>query len=390
MEEKDEKIPDFAKRDKTGEVIGTKDQDVLDLQLLEDPNAILNFQAQQLDPVKDVPHDAYIIEIGKRRSGKTTWLGWFLKFRAMIYAEVYVVTNTPQNLRWTCYAPNTRIFGPLDEKCMHHVRELLKMQDEKRRWMNVWMNKYHKSTLPFCPLILLILDDVIDSNSLNRWNEEFNKIVFNGRHIDISCAMLVQDPTGIPPTWRMNADLVVSTFQQQKRSMEYIHHGFFPFTPLNTFMRFLYQNTRDHQVLCFKQDKASGITEMLRISKAEVDDEGEPPIFPIGTKQFWVKSNCDWKEQVKFYRPMRRITKQSFEDYAKLVKKMNRDYRKEIKAWPRTNNIMDANEKTKFIPKEPGEKPKNTIGHSEWAQNYAGVVERTETPELRLLGKFTL
>lgn len=325
---------------------------------------LLNFVPKEFDRAKEVNKDDFDLVFGKRRAGKSHWTRFEIEEIADIYAEVYVFTNTTQNLLWTNHAPAARIYQGLEGQSAEVLQSIIDAQIRKRDDIVAWMYKNKIKKVPYVPLIMIILDDVLNSETLNRFNALLNYLVYNGRHIDISLKMLLQDPTGAPPAWRLNADKVACTFSTQKRFVRMIHEGYFPFVPLIDFVKFYHKHTQKYQLLIFLQnDKVSSddIQGLVRVSRAT--KKIKP--YQIGFNKFWDDCDCDLKTQVEQFKYMKILTDLDIKDLRKLAREEQRRYEEQ-------NHRKKTIANNKYVPESnlgPGSllMPNSGADISEWA-----------------------
>lgn len=99
--------------------------------------------------------DSFILVIGKRRYGKSTWTQYVLsKMWHFFPRGGYCFTKTKHNYFWQQHLPASRIYDGFDEK---KVREIL--DEQKDLWDMFLKGKEDPKENP--PYVLLIFDDVI-------------------------------------------------------------------------------------------------------------------------------------------------------------------------------------------------------------------------------------
>lgn len=323
-------------------------------------------------------HDDFDIYLGKRRAGKTTALRWVLQQADLykIYTEVYVFTDTAQNLQYTIHAPNTRIYNGLGDESIHILKSIIERQKQKVNTILQYLHA-HKSKvrhLPFSPLILIILDDVLkDTKILSRHNELLNELVYDGRHLYISLKMLLQDPTGAPPAWRLNADKVFASFSTQKRFVKYLHEGYFPFVPLNDFLHFYHNNTKDFKMLVFNMNKK--MDDIQKVVHTILPDPDSIEQYTIGLPYFWEESRCSPELQKEYYKGMKKLTAMKLDDFKTQAK---RDTSKYWKTRERERKKIRKNDEYIPDPLQDADNPKVEIEVSPWsAENVVPATLKT-------------
>lgn len=138
--------------------------------------------------------------VGRRRSGKTHLLvRLLLSPEAFLYRfeNIYILSPsyTSQEIWQKIKVPASHVSEGLDEKFINHILRQQKTRVETG-----------KAGDDDC---LVILDDCVDDKSF-RYSKALQTIAIRGRHLKISCIILSQKVTLLPPTLRTNADQVVA------------------------------------------------------------------------------------------------------------------------------------------------------------------------------------
>lgn len=244
------------------------------------------------DVAKQMPLDALVLVVGKRRFGKTIFIRDMLsKMWRYFPRGGYVFTATKHNGFWQQHFPDSRIYGGtnIDWEVVEQIQDEQKRKREERAQTG-------EAKLNYVPIVF---DDVISSRHDMRYVERFLQLVFNGRHYDLLIMIAAQDIKGVPPDVRQNADLVALTYQVQARQMETIQKDFADFPELKkSFPTFLQSHTHDFQMLLIDQATAKTNAEEVFFT-AKADPEPKP--FKIGDYMFWKEAGCDWKRQLRIY-----------------------------------------------------------------------------------------
>jgi hypothetical protein len=239
-----------------------------------------------------VPPDANVMIVGKRRFGKSTFLRYLLSMMWPFFQDGgYVFTKTKHNYFWQQSFPESRIYSGLNNKVLEII-----LEEQKKKY-----NKWLDGDLEHPPFVCLVFDDIISDESELRNNPVLNEIVFTGRHYFIFSAFCIQDPYGLGPKFRNNADIVAVTYQTSLRAVEALSFDYARNFGSNkkAFEAVLDKYTKDYMMLVVNQTKAETNTQkMFFWTRAE--EEVEP--YKIGDKVFWEESGCDWNEQVYRYR----------------------------------------------------------------------------------------
>jgi hypothetical protein len=177
---------------------------------------------------------------------------------------------------WQQHFPDSRVYPEFNEEV---IKKILEEQKQKYERFREGMNS--EDDIPF---IILIFDDIIADQHI-RYETLMNEVFFSGRHFFIFCIVCEQDPKGLPPSMRANADFVAVTYQIQERAIESITKDYADtFEDTDTFEALLKENTQDHWMVLIDQSEAHYVPEDV-FYKDLAEEEVEP--FKIGDKKFW-------------------------------------------------------------------------------------------------------
>lgn len=157
-----------------------------------DPRA---FTIKEFDP-HDLPEDKQlsILIFGKRRTGKSFWLRWYLYERRKDFNEIYLFTKTEENNFYNKFLPKGFIYpGFIKSKLDMIVRraKALKKAEGKE------------------PKMFVIGDDLASDYRIHKSDNSLIGLYTEGRHRGITCAYLSQKFKAVDPAIRNNADLVI-------------------------------------------------------------------------------------------------------------------------------------------------------------------------------------
>jgi len=257
-----------------------------------------------------VPLDAAILVVGKRRYGKSTWTDHFLSHRWFFYPDGgFCFTRTKFNYFWHQRFPETRIYEGMKWDV---VAKILQTQKEKVESIIHNGEKKGEETIPY---ILVILDDIVADQHDMRNEVLLNELMFAGRHYKVCIIINTQDIKALSPGVRNNFDIIATTYQTQERSIETLKGEYGDFFPnKRVFREIIKMNTQDHQMLIIDQTVAKyRPIDCFFIDKAEL----HPEPYKIGDDQFWIESECDWKDQLKLYNNIPNHDKEEWTEIAK-------------------------------------------------------------------------
>ena len=151
---------------------------------------------------ESVPANFSGILYGQRRTGKTTWLVWFLWCMQARFDHVVCFSATNFTGAYSPYMSGKLCYNGYDEGVMQSVLNI--QRTAQRR-------------------VLIILDDVLDQENLLRQSNALKTLFTMGRHYGISVVVTTQYAKCIPVGWRRNVDFAC-IFYTFSRDMCDIYH----------------------------------------------------------------------------------------------------------------------------------------------------------------------
>lgn len=250
--------------------------------------ALQDLELPQFDPTT-IKKDALCMVVGKRRFGKSVFVQWCLSVLWKYYPDgAYVFTTTKHNQFWQQHVPDSRVYPGFDWDV---IQQILDVQMEKHL-------KRQETGEKHLGHVVLIFDDCISDRHDARYAEDLLRLVFNGRHYQISIWLLTQDIKGFFPDVRANVDYAMLTYQIQTRQTKTLRDDFADFFPNRaTFAELLRRNTQDYQLLVIDQSNAKYSLDDGVFSVAKAEEKPKP--YRIGDAKFWYESGCLWEDQLK-------------------------------------------------------------------------------------------
>ena len=202
-----------------------------------------------------IPANFAAIIFGQRRSGKSTWLKWFLWTQQHNYDRVVFFSSTCFNGDFQKIMNPKLCYPHYDERVMQAVLDAQAQTPKENR-----------------ERVLVILDDVLDEESQFRKRGK-NALVTcytMGRHYNISVIMCTQYARSIPTSWRRNVDFAVIfyTFSPDMAEIYYKEYG--SMLSRAQFMSILKQCTNEHQAMLIKPcTKSCTIQDYYQLTRAE-------------------------------------------------------------------------------------------------------------------------
>jgi len=144
--------------------------------------------------------DFTIVVYGKRRSGKTQFVTYFMRCFRCFFPEVYVFTMTKVDIEYNRFVPEQFIFSDYKDEVIRKIIDRQKKRQALMRKRGVNDENIN---------VLLILDDCITSETI-KYSPTAREIFFNGRHLYISIIINSQHHKAIGPALRTNTDMVAA------------------------------------------------------------------------------------------------------------------------------------------------------------------------------------
>lgn len=231
---------------------------------------------------ESVPSNFACILYGQRRSGKTTWLKYFLWAHQSSFDRVVCFSSTQFKGEFAQFMNPNLCFPAYDEAALMAILDAQAATPEKER-----------------ERVLVILDDVLDQEQKfrKRGDNALVKVYTMGRHYGISCIMCTQYAKAIPTSWRRNVDfaLIFYTFSSDMADIYYKEYG--ALLSRSQFFSILAQTTKDHTGLVVRPcTKSRVIQDYYQITQAP--HPKDIPKFYIGKPP--VKSHDDSEHPNRF------------------------------------------------------------------------------------------
>lgn len=146
------------------------------------------YQVMNFKPKKFIPHQQPKIDLfstitiyGKRRTGKSVWVKWFLQYYKQYFPWYWVFTKTEQNNFYRTFIPDKFIMHDFSANKMKQI-----MNRQKKA-----LKQYVDSNDDLNARIGIIWDDY--SGDDIRYNQALNEYYFTGRHyasLNLFCAQV--------------------------------------------------------------------------------------------------------------------------------------------------------------------------------------------------------
>jgi hypothetical protein len=146
------------------------------------------YQVKSFQPKEFIPHKQPEIDLfstitisGKRRTGKSVWVKWFLQFYKQYFPWYWVFTKTEQNNFYKTFIPEKFIIHDFNPDKMRKIME------RQKKALAVYVNENDD----FNARITIVWDDY--SGDDIRYNQALNEYYYTGRHyasLNLFCAQV--------------------------------------------------------------------------------------------------------------------------------------------------------------------------------------------------------
>lgn len=165
-----------------------------------------------------------IVFVGKRHSGKSCLVLDYLSHNLDIPIGMVISPTDSYNNTFKGRVPDFFIHNEITPELLD---SFLKRQEKR--------SEAARSNPNIDPRAFLILDDCMADSK--KWvnNRTIRFLFMNGRHVNTTLIITLQDPVGIPPSLRTNIDYVFlckDTNKQNRKKMYDMYAGMFPSSQL--------------------------------------------------------------------------------------------------------------------------------------------------------------
>jgi hypothetical protein len=215
----------------------------------------------------EIENDAFCLNIGRRRCGKTTNTDYLLYNKRHVFPMGIVFTHTKFNGFWQKRVPSDYIHERYEPEIL---RELFKRQKHI-----IAMGEQS----PIVSNAFVIFDDCVSQDEL-KYDSEIRELAAAGRHYDIFSVINTQYAYGIGPLLRGNSDTVFLFDQAQHRQREAVTQDFMDRFDKRSAMKLLDSVTAEKHA-CLAIDIQT--SKMYRAKPGKLPDED----YKLGCKEFW-------------------------------------------------------------------------------------------------------
>lgn len=217
----------------------------------------------------DFKANSTITVYGKRGTGKSFFVRWFMYNYRDVYPTGWVFTKTKNNRFYESFVPSSHIFNGYKPE---YLRQIIKRQKLAQKMMLEGLN--------INPMAFVIWDDTMDN--LIRYDDELSSYYFTSRHFHTINIMTAQYVKSTPPPIRQNTDHAVLFANANLESIEVLAIDFAINKDKHQFKRLLDSTTQDRHFLLVNNDPNIPYEERYYTGKAE-----EVPMFLAGSEELW-------------------------------------------------------------------------------------------------------
>jgi len=220
-------------------------------------------------PHYDFKTNSTITVYGKRGTGKSFFVRWWLYNYQDIYPWGWVFTKTKNNRFYESFIPESRIFEGYSPVV------LSKIVDRQKITQSMMLRGDDVN-----PLAFVIWDDAMDNNI--KYDDFLASYYFTSRHYHTMNIMTAQYVKSTPPAIRQNTDHAVLFANSNLESIEVLSEDFAVNKDKHQFKRLMDETTQDRSFLLVNNDPNVPFEERYFTGKAE-----ETPIWTAGSQEYW-------------------------------------------------------------------------------------------------------
>jgi hypothetical protein len=214
---------------------------------------------------------------GKRRTGKSTFLDWFLYVTRSWWPEVIVFTKTKDDGEWQKRVPEKYVFDGFNEDA---IRRLIQRQRIRIKLLRQGLINNQNI------YVLLVLDDIITENLRKRGT--LDELFFLGRHLYMGIIIASQDSKALMPSLRSNTDMVGVFPVRSERDKEAVRTNYLDFLKNdNEFDQLVHQLQRVPYSIMMVDQSHPIMDPTQTVYAGIVPPKSKIPGYFLGSRMFW-------------------------------------------------------------------------------------------------------
>jgi hypothetical protein len=238
--------------------------------------------------MKDIPQDAVVIFIGRRRTGKSTLVKDLLFHHQNMPLGTVISGTEESNGFFKKMIPPIFIHGEYNPVILANFVKRQKLIMQK-----IMAELDRGATSRLDPRSFLILDDCMYDDS---WTHDKNirYLFMNGRWLKVFFIITMQFPLGIQPALRTNVDYVFILREPYMSNRKRIYENYgSAFPSFEFFCQIMDQCTQNYECLViYNNTQSNKLEDAIFWYKAEMQGD-----FRIGAPEFWAHSAAMYKEK---------------------------------------------------------------------------------------------
>lgn len=207
---------------------------------------------------------------GKRGTGKSIWIKWFLHAYKDVFPWGWVFTKTKNNNFYQSFIPESKVLGPYNAFNLNRIME--RQKDMIALYLRDGKTQPHA---------FVIWDDALDNDL--KYDNDLHSYYFNSRHFMTMNLMSAQYVTGTPPPVRQNTDYAIIFKNENKKALDLLCEDFSCNQDVKGFEFMLQKTTVDRFFLLVNNDPNAQPEDKYMTGKAELIEKP----FLMGCRQYW-------------------------------------------------------------------------------------------------------
>lgn len=226
-----------------------------------------------------------VIFTGRRRSGKTKLMRALCRHLRKWYPEVVVFTRTKASGEYSRFMPMSRVIQGFDPDLLIELGRIQRAKKKAQSRGELVDTNFN---------LLVILDDCLAERL--QWSQELNAIFFEGRHLDITLFVSIQDVKGCAPAATGNSDFSFLFPFGDERTFEAVRDKYTSFLDKKELKDLVTNDEIKKKYHVLGVDSAhKSNPDDRKISVGCVDEEEELEDFVMGGPAMWKED----KKQLK-------------------------------------------------------------------------------------------
>lgn len=216
---------------------------------------------------------------GKRKTGKSVFIKWYLQWFKHLFPWFWVFTLTKFNSHYSSFIPDKFILGEFSADAMSRI------MDRQEMAIRTWLD--NPQNTDFNPRAGIIWDDYMGNDI--RFNGILHQYYFTGRHFQTINFFAAQHITMTPPSIRSNTDLPVLFSTDYKDSMDHYYRDFAGRLDRKVFeAMYKHATSPQHGFMAINNDPNVPLDKKFYMGKAEYLPAKIEYI--VGCREYWHKS----------------------------------------------------------------------------------------------------